>query len=112
MKIAVIGSRSLDIDLSPYIPAYATVIVSGGACGVDQRAAKYARDNGLELIEYLPCYEKYGRLAPLRRNDEIIDAADYVLALWDGKSRGTKYVIDRCVRLGKKIEVVMVSPKG
>lgn len=108
MRVAVIGSRSLDVDLSPYIPAYATAIVSGGACGVDKCAAQYARDNGLELIEYLPCYDKYGRFAPLRRNDEIINAADCVLAVWDGRSRGTKYVIDRCVRLGKKIEVVMV----
>ena len=108
MKIAVVGSRNLNIDIAPYIPAYASVIISGGASGVDQSAAKYAHENGLELIEFLPCYEQYGRLAPLRRNDKIVDAADCVLAIWDGKSRGTKYVIDRCMRLGKKVEVVMI----
>lgn len=108
MKIAVIGSRNLDIDLSPYIPAYASVIISGGANGVDRSAARYARENGLELVEFLPRYDRFGRMAPLRRNDEIVDAADCVLAVWDGKSRGTKYVIDRCMRLGKQIEVVMI----
>ncbi len=111
MKVAVVGSRSLSVDLSPYIPAYATAIISGGACGIDRCAAEYARQNGLELIEYLPDYNLYGKLAPLRRNDEIIRAADKVLVLWDGKSRGSKYVINQCIRLGKKIEVVMVKDR-
>lgn len=109
MKLAVIGSRTLTVDLTPYIPPHTSTIISGGAKGIDQCAAAYARQHGLELIEFLPDYKKYGREAPLRRNDQIIDASDRVLAVWDGKSRGTKYVIGRCVRLKKFIEVVMIN---
>ena len=108
MKIAVIGSRNLSVDLSPYIPVYATTIISGGANGIDRRAAAYAQDNGLELIEFLPDYDQYGRLAPLHRNNEIIDSADMVIAIWDGRSRGTKYVINRCIQLNKKVEVITI----
>ena len=39
MKVAVIGSRSIaNADLKRYIPPDATVIISGGAVGVDALA--------------------------------------------------------------------------
>lgn len=36
------------------------------------------------------------RFAPLKRNDKIIGYADMVLAFWDGKSRGSAYIIKKC----------------
>ena len=86
-------------------------VISGGANGIDRRAAAYARDNGLELMEFLPNYQLYGRLAPLQRNDKIISAADMILAIWDGRSTGTKYVIDKCIRDNKKVEVIMINKR-
>ena len=69
MKIAVIGSRGLKVnDLEKYLPKDVTEIVSGGARGIDKCAREYAVANGLKLTEFLPEYEKYGRVAPLRRN--------------------------------------------
>ena len=109
MKIAVIGSRNLDIDISPYIPVYCTAIISGGARGIDTRAAKYARENGLDLIEFLPDYDQYGKMAPLVRNEKIIKEADLVVALWDGYSKGTRYVINRCHALHKQIKIVTIQ---
>lgn len=105
MKIAIIGSRNLTVDLSEYIPEGTTSIISGGAKGIDTCAANYAKENRLELIEFLPDYKKYGKGAPLKRNDLIIDAADIVLAFWDGKSKGTKYGIDRCKKSGKEVRI-------
>lgn len=97
MKIAVIGSRSLTVvDLAQYLPIGVTEIVSGGARGVDTSAREYAHAHGLSCVEFLPDYAKYGRSAPLRRNLQIIEYADMVLAFWDGKSRGTAYVITKC----------------
>ena len=97
MKVAVIGSRGLLVEnLGDYLPEGTTEIVSGGAAGVDACAREYAQRHGLELTEYLPEYNKYGRSAPLRRNITIIENADLVLAFWDGSSRGTKFVIDNC----------------
>ena len=93
MKIAVIGSRGLKVDnLEKYLPEETTEIVSGGAKGIDTCAREYALAKGLKLTEFLPEYAKYGRIAPLKRNLQIIDYADCVLAFWDGlKGPNKKY---------------------
>ena len=97
MKVAVIGSRGLSVtDLGRYLPENTTEIVSGGAKGVDTSAREYALAHGIKLTEFLPEYTRFGRSAPLKRNITIIEYSDIVLAFWDGKSRGTKFVIDNC----------------
>lgn len=107
MKIAVIGSRGLTIDnLGKYLPQGTTEIISGGAKGIDTCARSYAMRHNIKLTEFLPEYEKYGKSAPLKRNITIIEAADTVLAFWDGKSRGTKFVIEKCRELGKEIKII------
>ena len=109
MKVAVIGSRELMVDnLECYLPDETTEIVSGGARGIDTCARNYAIQNGLKLTEFLPEYDKYGRSAPLRRNITIIEHADLVVAFWDGKSRGTKFVIDNCKKMNKPVKVVIL----
>lgn len=103
MKLAIIGSGGLTVqNLEKYLPDHVTEIVSGGAKGIDTCAREYARKNHMQLTEFLPEYEKYGRAAPLRRNLLIIDYADEVLAFWDGHSRGTKYVISNVSEKIKK----------
>lgn len=105
MKIAVIGSRNLIINnLGDYLPINVTEIISGGAKGIDSCAKKYALEKGIKLTEFYPEYQKYGKGAPLRRNLQIIDYADIVLAFWDGKSRGTKFVIEQCRKKEKPSE--------
>ena len=106
MRVAIIGSRSLTIpDFTPYLPERVTEIVSGGAKGVDLAARTYAFSHGIKLTEFLPQYEKYGRSAPLKRNLQIIDYADLVLAFWDGNSKCTKYVIEQCKKQNKEIKI-------
>ena len=106
MKVAVIGSRGLMVkNLENYLPAGTTEIVSGGAVGVDTSAKEYARSNNLKLTEFLPEYERYGRSAPLKRNLQIIRYADMVLAFWDGKSHGTRFVIENCKKENVPVKV-------
>lgn len=110
MKVAIVGSRTLTVsNLNEYIPENTTEIVSGGAKGVDFCARQYAIENNLKLTEFLPDYKKYGRYAPLKRNIQIINYADIVLAFWDGESRGTAFVIDNCRKLGVPVKVYMVD---
>lgn len=107
MKVAVIGSRGLTVtNLEHYLPQGVTEIVSGGARGIDTCAREYSLMKGIKLTEFLPEYEKYGRCAPLKRNLQIIDYADEILAFWDSESRGTKYVIDQCEKKNKKVTVI------
>lgn len=77
---------------------------------IDRRlfAKEYALSHGLKLTEFLPEYGKYGRGAPLIRNETIIKNADIVLAFWDGSSRGTKFVIDKCQETGVKIQIYIL----
>ena len=107
MRTAVIGSRNLSVsDLGAYLPEGTEEIVSGGAKGVDASAREYAQAHGVRLTEFLPDYRRYGKGAPLRRNIDIIEHADTVLAFWDGRSKGTKFVIDECVRRGVPVLVI------
>ncbi len=110
MKVAVIGSRGIEnLNIDEYIPKETAEIVSGGARGVDTSAREYALAHGLKLTEFLPEYDKYGRSAPLKRNTQIIEYADLVIAFWDGNSRGTKFVIDNCKKLGKECVVHIIT---
>lgn len=110
IKTAIIGSRGLTVnDLGKYLPPDTTEIVSGGAKGVDKCAERYAAENGIPIKVFKPKYELYKKAAPLKRNIEIIEYCDCVVAFWDGKSRGTKYVIDECENR-KKILTVITLP--
>ena len=110
MKVAVIGSRNLSVDnLGDYLPKETTEIVSGGAKGIDTVAKEYALKNSIKLTEFLPEYSKYKRGAPLKRNLQIIEYADVVIAFWDGKSRGTRFVIENCNKIQKKITVIHMA---
>ncbi len=116
MLVAVIGSRKAPenaVDLiCENLPSYATGIVSGGADGIDAAAKEAAKRLGLPLEEILPDYERYGKRAPLVRNDLIIDRAAMVIAFWDGRSKGTKYVIGECLKRGKRILYIPIESKG
>lgn len=106
MKVAVVGSRNLTINnLGDYLPKDTTEIVSGGARGIDRCARAYAKSHNIKLTEFLPEYERYGRSAPLKRNLQIIRYADMVLAFWDGKSHGTRFVIETCKNENVPIKV-------
>ena len=80
MKIAIVGSRNIIIDnLEKYLPRNITEIVSGRARGVDSCAKVYAESKGIPIKEFLPDYEKYGRSAPLKRNDLIIEPFNKII---------------------------------
>ena len=108
MKIAVIGSRGLTVDnLGDYLPPGTTEIVSGGARGIDTCAERYAAEHGLKCTVFLPEYHRYGRSAPIRRNEQIIAYADRVIAFWDRQSPGTRFVIQRCREIGKPVTILV-----
>lgn len=91
MKVAVIGSRGFtnkDLLCRELDLLKPSKIISGGAKGADSLAASYATENNIELLEIKPNW-KIGRHAGLLRNTEIVSSCDFLLAFWDGKSKGT-----------------------
>ena len=110
MKMLIVGSRCIKkFDLSEYIPNNVSLIISGGASGIDTLAEEYADTHGISKLILRPSYEQYGKFAPLERNRRMVDIADKVLAIWDGKSRGTRFTIDYAKKLEKDIVVICVS---
>ena len=116
MKVAIVGSRSVGAihypTLCEQVPRGASMIISGGAEGADRLARRYAAESGLSYVEIRPDYAVHGRSAPLRRNQEIVHRADYVLVLWDGRSRGSAYVIKYCLDTGTPVRVLICHPDG
>jgi len=109
MKIAVVGSRKFnDYDfLKEKLNEYQIdVIVSGGAMGADLLAERYARENQIETLIFPAEWDIHGRSAGPIRNKLIVENCDYLIAFWNGKSRGTKFSIDYAAALGKKAVII------
>lgn len=108
MKLAIFGSRTLPVpNIEEYLPEGVTEIVSGGAKGIDEEAARFAKTHGLKLTEFLPDYERFGRVAPIMRDKQIAEYADAGLAFWDGESRGTKYTIEFFNKENKPVKIII-----
>ena len=107
MKLLVVGSRNIkDFDLTPYINSNADTIISGGANGIDTLAEQYADSHRLSKYILRPRYDLYGRSAPLKRNDHMVDIADAVLIIWDGKSKGTEHTLKYANKSGKPVTII------
>lgn len=115
MKIAIIGSRtfnnyellrqSLD-EFSFEANVNISLIVSGGAKGADILGERYAQENNIETMIFLPDWEKHGKSAGFIRNQFIINNADFAIAFWDGESKGTLSSINIAKKQKKGVRVV------
>jgi predicted Rossmann fold nucleotide-binding protein DprA/Smf involved in DNA uptake len=125
MRIAIVGCRpaehgstgwdtwvSIAADVEAFVPSLpaGTVVVSGGARGVDSRAIRLARTLGYSVVEHLPDYDAHGGKAPLVRNTLIVADADEVHAWPAPWSRGTWDTIRKARAAGKPVTVHEVKP--
>jgi hypothetical protein len=85
------------------------LIVSGGAHGADAMAERYAFDCGFKFMSILAEWDVYGKSAGMRRNTQIVECADLVVAFWDGESRGTADSIEKAQIMGKDLKVIFVE---
>ena len=116
MKLLIIGSRSIKIldkrieaRLCELLEEGVELIISGGAKGIDTLAEQYADAHGIEKLIIRPQYDRFGRAAPIKRNEQMVDACDVVLAIWDGESRGTRYTLDYARKKGKEIIEIVIA---
>lgn len=108
-SILIAGSRSItDFDLSPYVPGDVGLIITGGANGIDRLAENYADQHKISKMVLYPEYNLYGRAAPIIRNEKMVDVADFVLVIWDGKSKGSESTIRYAKKKQKSISIIQV----
>lgn len=80
-------------------------IISGTARGADQMGERYATDHQLHVARYPADWNRYGKSAGYKRNEQMAYEATHLVAFWDGKSRGTKHMIDIACANGLNVRV-------
>ena len=81
-------------------------IISGCARGADTLGVRYASENAFDVDKYPADWDKYGKKAGYMRNVEMAENADALIAFWDGKSKGTKHMIDIATERNLPIRVI------
>lgn len=84
--------------ISIYVNESNIEIICGKARGADTLGEQFAKEYKLS-IKYFPAdWNTYGKSAGYRRNAEMANYAKedngVLIAFWDGKSKGTKHMID------------------
>ena len=114
MKVIVAGSRNfnnyefLSGKLDHYFKNQTpTEIISGGARGADKFGEIYAKRNNISLKIFPADWETHGKAAGYIRNKQMAEYADACVVFWDGKSKGSKHMIDLAKKYNLKLRVVL-----
>lgn len=110
MKVVICGSRDCEklalIEKAVKESGFEiTCVISGDARGADKLADLWAKNNKIDRVIMPANWEGRGKSAGIFRNLRMIEYADGVIAIWDGKSRGTKNSIETAKNLGKKLHI-------
>jgi len=118
LKVIIAGCRNFtdyellkeyaDKILQNVVQRESIEIVSGGAKGADELGELYAKERGFVLTRFPAEWDKYGRAAGPKRNELMGDYADALIAFWDGKSRGTKHMIEYARKKGLLVRVKQI----
>lgn len=114
MRVIIAGSRSgfrySDIErFLAQVPFEITTVVCGGAKGVDSLGRVWARQNNIPVEMYLADWEKHGKSAGYKRNQEMAKNADALVAIWDGESKGTSHMIQIASAAKLRLKVFKVN---
>ncbi|AMC11907.1 hypothetical protein Lupro_11805 [Lutibacter profundi] len=81
-------------------------IVSGAYYkGADKLGKQYAKEHNYPIKQFPANWKQYGKAAGPKRNKEMANYADSLIAFWDGKSKGTKNMIDLAEQVGLKVRI-------
>ena len=109
MRVIIAGSRDLQnaaavsaaMDASGFVP---TQVVSGAARGADALGEAWAQARGIAIRQF-PADWSHGRSAGPIRNARMAAYADALVAVWDGRSPGTRNMISTAQRRGLQVYV-------
>ena len=104
--IAVAGGKTVNdpgavfTRLDKVRAKYADVIlVHGGGPGVEKIAAQWAERNGVHQVVCKPDWDRHGRAAPFRRNDDLLNLLPKGVIAFPGNGI-TENLIDKATKLG------------
>ena len=113
MKVIIAGSRNfndysiLERKMNIILKNQDDVtIVSGTARGADKLGERYAGENHHKLEKYPAMWDIYGKKAGYMRNEEMAKDSDGCVVFWDGKSKGTKHMIDISKKFNLKLRII------
>ena len=110
MKTIIVGSRN-HFDTKWFHKAIEnsgfeiTGIVSSGMLGIDRLAEQYALERKLPIYRFTMNKKKYGRSADIMRNLQMVNVADAVIAIWDGKAYNAGHILNVAYRNNLRIYV-------
>jgi len=112
MKTIIAGSRgvtSLKVVEDAVNASGFTITeeVSGGARGVDTLGEQWAKTRNIPVKRFPAEWAKYGRSAGYKRNVQMGDYAEALVAIWANKSKGTGHMIN--IARERKLKVFVVE---
>lgn len=118
MRVLVCGSRRIKrcMELLKRMSALPlnSIIIEGGAPGIDMAARLYAQDLGLVIEEYKPNWKVHGSGAGLVRNTRMLKEGkpELVIAVPGGDSRGTWDMVRKAQVAGVPVEIIRYRGEG
>lgn len=122
MKVIIAGTRYKDKDAKIVFDDYnlvveavarsgfnITEVVSGTAIGADRLGEKWAIANGIPIKEIPADWNRYGNAAGPMRNKVMAEYADAAIVVWDGKSPGSRNMVENMIRKKKPYYVALTS---
>lgn len=117
-RVIIAGSRSCPetehdlfvkvTDIIRSLKRADTEIVSGTARGADRFGEWFADTYEIPVKRFPANWDKFGKSAGYIRNKEMADYSTHLIALWDGKSKGTKHMVDLAKEKGLKIRIIKI----
>lgn len=99
------ASQYIDFCISNIKDKYTLIFVSGNCKGADIIGEQYARENGYTIELYPAEWKRYGKRAGHIRNKAMAEIGDYFIGFWDGKSAGTRSMINYVYQAGKPLKI-------
>lgn len=115
MRTIIAGGRTFTNQLELYKAILLcgweiTEVVCGCAPGVDSMGEEWAKNAGLPVKRFPADWKKYGKSAGPRRNEEMAEYGEALIALWDYASRGTAHMIETAKRKGRRVYIHRITP--
>lgn len=112
MKIGIVGGRDFDdndlflTNVEPLVELITEVVTGDCPTGADRLAEVFAVAYDLPYTKHTAEWKRFGNAAGPMRNTKVVASCEFLLAFWDGKSKGTEDTINKAKKAGLKVKIV------